>query len=124
MDWLKKNVNIKSYLFLTLVTIIIVESFFAKSRSEAWVFAFISFASVLNQLMLVVGLGILFKFRETKPGLLDMTKVFFLMLTKTGILAVAFYMGILLIKDRIIIALFIYIVQLANLFFSIKKKQS
>jgi hypothetical protein len=124
MDWLKKNVNIKSYLFLTLVTIIIVELFFAKSRSEVSVFAFITIASVLNQLMLVVGLGILFKFRETKPSLGDMTKVFFLMLTKTGILAVAFYMGILLIKDRIIIALFIYIVQLANLFFSIKKKQS
>jgi hypothetical protein len=124
MDWLKKNVNIKTYLLLTLVTIIIVEAFFAKSQNELWVFAFISLASVLNQLMLVVGLGILFKFRDTKPGLAEMTKVFFLMLTKTGILAVAFYMGILLIKDRIIIALFIYIVQLANLFFSIKKKQS
>ena len=95
-----------------------------QKKNELWVFAFISLASVLNQLMLVVGLGILFKFRESKPGLTEMTKVFFLMLTKTGILAVAFYMGILLIKDRIIIALFIYIVQLANLFFSIKKKQS
>ncbi|MFZ4712915.1 MAG: hypothetical protein ACOYL6_04340 [Bacteriovoracaceae bacterium] len=121
MAWLKKNLNLKYYLLLTLVTTTITELVFAHGITEILVFLSISIASLMNQLMLVLGLGILFGLQDRKPSLQELAKAGFLMLAKTVILGIAFYIGVLFIKNRIIIALFIYIVQLANLFLSIKK---
>ncbi len=121
MAWLKEKINLKFYFVLTLITIVVIEAVFARSLAEVIVFATISLASTLNQIMLIVGLSVVFEFKDSKPPLRELLKAGGLMLGKTLILGAAFYIGILFVKDRIIIALFIYLVQLANLFLSIRK---
>lgn len=117
----KNRINKTKYLILSFLTVGIILLIFSRSINEGLVIGSIFLASVLNQLMLLNGLNMVFEFQGRKPTKWEVIKVAFLMSGKTIILGVAFYMGIHFIKDRIIVALFIYTVQLANLFFSIKR---
>jgi hypothetical protein len=121
MPILEKRLNLKKYLLLSLLTITVIELAFSRSFEEALVLLAIFIASLLNQTMLLAGLKVVFTFQNRKPTKWEISKAALLMAGKTLILGIAFYIGIHFIKDRIIVALFIYTVQLANLFFSIKR---
>ncbi len=121
MDWLKKTINFKKYLLLALVTITVIEAFFARNSTEALVYFVILIASFLNQIMLIMGLKLVFTMQHRKPTPFEMGRAGMLLLGKTVILGIAFYIGILFVRDRIIIALFIYTVQLVNLFISMNR---
>lgn len=121
MDWLKKTINFKKYMILALVTITVIEVFFARNYTEGLVYLVILIASFLNQVMLILGLKVIFTMQHRRPTPFEMGRAAMLLMGKTVILGCAFYIGILFVRDRIIIALFIYTVQLVNLFISMKK---
>ncbi len=121
MSWLKNKINFKIYLPLSLATIGIVEVFFARSQDEALFFLAVFTGSVINHLLMIAGLKVVFDLQDKKPETKDILKAGILMLGKTFILGIAFYIAIQVIKDRIILALFIYFIQLINLLLSLRK---
>ena len=121
MDWLKKTINIKKYLGLSLVSIFIIEAFASRNYKESLVYLSIFLASFLNQLMLFLGLKIIFTMHHQRLTRREMFQTFLFLMGKTVILGSTLYIGILFVRERIIIGLFIYTVQLANIFFSLKK---
>ena len=121
MDWLKKTINFKKYFALSLITISIVEISFCRNYKEGLVFLVILIASFLNQTMLIMGLKTVFTMQQQKPTAKEIWRAAILLMGKTLILGCAFYIGVHFVRDRIIIGLFIYTVQLVNLFISMKK---
>lgn len=122
MDAISK-INRKIYLSLNIFIFLIILIFFARGYVEVLIFALVQIVSLLNQLMLLSGLNFIFTTFGTKLKTTQIAKVTFLLFGKTIILGFGFYMAIQFMRDKILLCLFIYTVQLINLAISLKYKE-
>lgn len=116
--YLKNRINLKVYGILSLLNLAVAYFAFAQNSFEAKVLVIIVLSAILNQFLLAHAINLLIAVDRTPNQGMKAGGYFLL---KTLVLGGAFYWGATTIADRIVYGIILYIIQLINLGFSIKK---
>ncbi len=116
---LRKRINLKLYLLLNIIQMIISCVYLYPNKYEIISVQFIFLGIIFYQLFMI---KFLVKwFDNIKSNSVKKREIIFFIVFKTFALAFLFYLGIQLIHDRIIIVTMMYTLQIAILTMSVKR---
>lgn len=117
---ISEKIEIKKYIFLS-ISLLLTSFVLARGANEALIIALVFLAACLNQWLLLKGV---YEITSTaSSGEKKKGSTTFLFLIKPLVLIFPLVFGVQIMGKRILIPVFIYVVQIAILFVSLKKKK-